>query len=136
MGPDESLKIMQEEIFGPLMPVLTYEDMEDAVGYIDSHERPLAAYIFTGDRRTAKDLLRRLHFGGGCVNDTIIHLATENMPFGGVGESGMGHYHGKFGFDTFSHLKSIVNKPVWLDLPMRYQPYSDSKYRIIRKFLK
>ena len=136
MGPDESLKIMQEEIFGPLMPVLTYGDMEDAVGYIDSHERPLAAYIFTGDRRTAKDLLRRLHFGGGCVNDTIIHLATENMPFGGVGESGMGHYHGKFGFDTFSHLKSIVNKPVWLDLPMRYQPYSDSKYRIIRKFLK
>ena len=132
----DALKIMQEEIFGPLMPVLTYGNPDDAVRYVESHERPLAAYIFTGNKSTGKDLLRRLHFGGGCINDTIIHLASETLPFGGVGESGMGHYHGKFGFETFSHLKSIVDKPVWLDLPMRYQPYTPAKLRLIRRFLK
>lgn len=127
--------MMQEEIFGPLMPVITYRDIEDAVRYISSNPRPLAAYIFTSDRRLSKMLLGRLHFGGGCINDTIIHLASEDLPFGGVGESGMGRYHGKFGFDTFSHFKGIVDKPFWLDLPMRYQPYSDMKERIIRIFL-
>lgn len=132
----DSLKIMQEEIFGPLMPVLTYRETEEAVGYIDRHPRPLATYIFTSDRKTAKKLLDRLHFGGGCVNDTIIHLASENLPFGGLGESGMGHYHGKYGFETFSHLKSIVDKPYWLDLPMRYQPFTGLKDRLIRMFLK
>ena len=98
--------------------------------------RPLAAYIFTSDRTFRETLLARLHFGGGCVNDTIIHLATEDMPFGGVGESGMGHYHGRYGFETFSHLKSIVDKPLWLDLPMRYQPYTRMKEKLIRMFLK
>ena len=134
-APD-SLTVMQEEIFGPVMPVLTYSDIKDAIKYIDERPRPLAAYIFTSDRTFRETLLARLHFGGGCVNDTIIHLATEDMPFGGVGESGMGHYHGRYGFETFSHLKSIVDKPLWLDLPMRYQPYTRMKEKLIRIFLK
>ena len=134
-APD-SLTVMQEEIFGPVMPVLTYSDIKDAIKYIDERPRPLAAYIFTSDRTFRETLLARLHFGGGCVNDTIIHLATEDMPFGGVGESGMGNYHGRYGFETFSHLKSIVDKPLWLDLPMRYQPYTRIKEKLIRMFLK
>ena len=136
VGPEECPGIMQDEIFGPLMPVITYENLDEAVGYIDSRERPLAAYIFSENKGIKRELLQRLHFGGGCVNDTIIHLASENLPFGGVGGSGMGHYHGKYGFDTFSHLKSIVDKPAWLDLPMRYQPYTREKLRLIRRFLK
>lgn len=134
-APD-SLAVMQEEIFGPVMPVLTYSDIEDVIKYIDERPRPLAVYIFTSDRTFSETLLARLHFGGGCVNDTIIHLATEDMPFGGVGESGMGNYHGRYGFETFSHLKSIVDKPLWLDLPMRYQPYTRMKEKLIRMFLK
>ncbi len=132
----DHLSLMQDEIFGPVMPVLTYRDIESVINYIDERPRPLAAYIFTSDRCLERTLLERLHFGGGCVNDTIIHLATEQMPFGGVGESGMGRYHGKYGFDTFTHLKSIVDKPLWLDLPMRYQPYGKLKEMIIRMFLK
>lgn len=133
---NDSLAVMQDEIFGPVLPVITYTDIEDAINYIDGKPRPLAAYVFTDDGDLKETLLRRLHFGGGCVNDTIIHLATENMPFGGVGESGMGHYHGKYGFETFSHLKSIVDKPLRTDLPMRYRPYTALKEKIIRHFLK
>ena len=128
--------VMKEEIFGPVMPILTYSSLEEAINFVDNMPRPLATYIFTENRSTRKYLLSHLHFGGGCVNDTIIHLATENMPFGGLGESGMGSYHGKFGFDTFSHLKSIVDKPSWLDLPMRYQPYTRLHERLVRMFLK
>ena len=135
-GREEQEAIMADEIFGPLLPVIPYSDINDAVEYIKRNPRPLATYIFTGDRSFKKDLLRRLRFGGGCINDTIIHLATEQMPFGGVGESGMGHYHGHYGFETFSHLKSIVDKPTWLDLPMRYQPFTALKDRLIRTFLK
>ncbi|MGN1210525.1 MAG: aldehyde dehydrogenase [Candidatus Cryptobacteroides sp.] len=130
------LGIMREEIFGPIMPVLTYTDISQVKAYINARPRPLATYIFTSDSKTKEDLLASLHFGGGCVNDTVIHLATESMPFGGVGESGMGGYHGKFGFDTFTHLKSIVDKPFWLDLPLRYQPFSNWKDRLIRMFVK
>ena len=136
LGREGQEAIMSEEIFGPLLPVIPYSDINDAVEYICRNPRPLAAYIFTGDKRFKEDMLRRLHFGGGCVNDTIIHLATEEMPFGGIGESGMGRYHGRYGFETFSHLKSIVDKPTWLDLPMRYQPFTSLKDRLIRTFLK
>lgn len=135
-GMEGQRAIMADEIFGPLLPVIPYNDIETAVDYIETHPRPLATYIFTQDRRLKERLLQRLHFGGGCINDTIIHLATEEMPFGGTGESGIGHYHGRYGFETFSHLKSIVDKPTWLDLPMRYQPYTPSKSGLIRKFLK
>ena len=132
----EGTSMMQDEIFGPLMPVLAYSSIGDVIRYIDSRPRPLAAYIFTRDRKLKKMLLKRLRFGGGCVNDTIIHLASERLPFGGVGESGMGQYHGKYGFDTFSHRKSIVHKSLMLDLPMRYQPYTSFKEKLIRIFLK
>lgn len=132
----EELKIMQDEIFGPLLPVISYSDLYDVVQYVNSRPRPLACYIFTKDSTVRDNLLEALHFGGGCVNDTIIHLATDYMPFGGVGESGMGNYHGKYGFDTFSHLKSITDKKRWIDLPLRYQPYTKSKLKMIRMFLK
>ena len=132
----EELKIMQDEIFGPLLPVISYSDLYDVVQYVNSRPRPLACYIFTNDSTVRDNLLEALHFGGGCVNDTIIHLATDYMPFGGVGESGMGNYHGKYGFDTFSHLKSITDKKRWIDLPLRYQLYTKSKLKMIRMFLK
>lgn len=135
-GAEGQKAIMEDEIFGPLLPVIPYSDIESAIEYIDSHPRPLAAYIFSRDRKFIRMMLSRLHFGGGCINDTIIHIATEKMPFGGVGESGMGNYHGRYGFETFSHLKSIVDKPFWLDLNMRYQPYDTVKEKIIRFFLK
>ena len=131
-----NFRIMQEEIFGPLMPVIRWKNLKDAVRFIEQRPKPLATYIFTSDRKTKRHLLGRLHFGGGCVNDTIIHLATENMPFGGLGESGMGAYHGRFGFETFSHFKSIVDKPFWMDLPMRYQPYTRFHEKLVRMFLK
>lgn len=127
--------VMQEEIFGPILPVLTYESLDEAIHRINSLPHPLALYIFTNDMRTARKVTSRCGFGGGCINDTIIHLATSQMGFGGFGESGMGSYHGKAGFDTFSHQKSIVDKKTWLDLPMRYQPYRKIYDRLIHKFL-
>lgn len=128
--------IMQQEIFGPLMPILTFDSLEEAVEVINSRQHPLALYIFTNDKKEAKFVTNRCGFGGGCINDTIIHLATSNMGFGGFGESGMGEYHGKTGFDTFSHHKSMVDKKCWLDLPMRYQPYTKLYDKIIHIVLK
>ena len=128
--------VMQEEIFGPLLPVITVDSMNEALAFVNSRPKPLAFYIFTQDKATERMFLRRASFGGGCVNDTIIHLATSEMGFGGVGNSGMGSYHGKKSFDTFSHEKSIVKKYNWIDLPMRYQPYTKKKEKMIRTFLK
>lgn len=129
-------KVMQEEIFGPIMPVLTYDSLDELIRQINSMPHPLALYIFSDDRTAARKVTSRCQFGGGCVNDTIIHLATSEMPFGGFGESGMGGYHGKEGFNTFSHSKSIVDKKTWLDLPMRYQPYRSLNNKLIHFFLK
>jgi len=128
--------VMGEEIFGPVLPILTYEKLSDAVEIIESFEKPLALYIFSKDKKNISDITSRVQFGGGCINDTVIHLATSNMGFGGVGGSGMGAYHGKVGFDTFSHHKSIVDKKTWLDLPMRYRPFRSLYGRMIRMFLK
>lgn len=128
--------VMQEEIFGPLMPVLTYDSLEDVIRTINASPHPLALYFFTSDKSAAKEVTSRCGFGGGCINDTIIHLATTEMGFGGFGESGMGAYHGKTGFDTFTHYKSIVDKKTWLDLPMRYQPYQKIHEKMVRFFLK
>lgn len=128
--------VMQEEIFGPLLPVLPYDDEEAVISQINSHDHPLALYVFSNSRSFVRKITSRISFGGGCVNDTIIHLATSNMGFGGVGGSGMGSYHGRDGFDTFTHPKSIVDKKTWLDLPMRYQPYSSFMDKMIRMFLK
>ena len=128
--------VMQEEIFGPIMPVLTFESYEEIYEKLYSSAKPLAFYIFSEDKKRISEALLRCSFGGGCVNDTIIHLATSEMGFGGVGESGMGEYHGKAGFDAFSHTKSIVDKKTWLDLKMRYRPYSKLSEKLIKLFLK
>ena len=128
--------IMQEEIFGPLLPVLTFHKTADIYPIVAANPTPLAFYLFTTDKAQERELTRRVSFGGGCVNDTIIHLATTEMGFGGVGESGMGSYHGQAGFDTFTHYKSMVNKANWIDLKMRYQPYSEAMLKVVKMFLK
>ena len=129
--------VMGEEIFGPVLPVLTFETVDEVIETVNSHDRPLALYLFSSNKKTVRRITSRCQFGGGCINDVIIHLATAHMGFGGVGESGMGAYHGKVGFDTFSHKKSIVDKKTWIDLTMRYQPY-DKKLnaKLLRMFLK
>ena len=127
---------MQEEIFGPVLPVLTYATLEEAIQKIEENPHPLALYLFSEDKKARKEVMDRCHFGGGCINDTIIHLATSNMPFGGVEESGMGSYHGQAGFDCFTHYRSIVDKKTWMDLPVRYQKYSFLKEKMLRVFLK
>ena len=129
-------KVMGEEIFGPVLPILTYDDIEDVIDTVNSHDKPLALYIYAEDKAVIRNVTARCSFGGGCVNDCIIHLATSNMGFGGMGESGMGSYHGKTGFDTFSHYKSIVDKKTWMDLPMRYQPYNKLGDMLIHMFLR
>ena len=129
--------VMQEEIFGPVLPVLTFEDFGELYPILAAKDKPLAFYLFSENKRCIDDTMKRFPFGGGCVNDTIIHLATSEMGFGGVGESGMGSYHGKTGFDAFSHIKSVVDKKTWMDLPMRYQPYNrDLCGKLLRFFLK
>ena len=128
--------VMKQEIFGPLLPILTYSKDEELINILNSHAKPLALYLFTSNKEQEKTILSRCSFGGGCVNDVIVHLATNNLGFGGVGESGMGAYHGKVGFDTFSHTKSIVDKKTWIDVKMRYQPYTGKKERLLRMFLK
>ena len=128
--------IMQEEIFGPLLPILTYDNLDEVVSLVNNREKPLALYIFSENKKHIDKITTNCYYGGGCVNDVVIHLATSQMGFGGVGESGMGSYHGKTGFDTFSHKKSIVDKKTFLDLPMRYQPYTLLNAKLIRMFLK
>ena len=128
--------VMGEEIFGPVLPILTYDTLEEAIDIVEEHPHPLALYLFSEDKGAQKKVLELCHFGGGCINDTIIHLATSAMPFGGVGESGMGGYHGKTGFETFSHFRSIVDKKTWMDLPIRYQRYSRMKERLLQVFLR
>ena len=154
--------VMGEEIFGPILPVLTYntndtekgvarsgccgesfgkhaasKDFVDwAIRCVEEHPHPLALYVFSEDKKAQRRILEHCHFGGDCINDTIIHLATSAMPFGGVGESGMGGYHGRAGFETFSHYRSIVDKKTWMDLPIRYQRYDEKKEKMLRMFLK
>ena len=130
-------KVMGEEIFGPIMPILTFDSFDDVVDTLKDKDKPLALYLFTSDKKQINRVNGELSFGGGCINDVIIHLATSEMGFGGVGESGMGSYHGKVGFYAFSHNKSVVDKKTWLDLPMRYQPYNSKFYnKLLHIFLK
>ena len=128
--------VMGEEIFGPILPILTYKTLDEAVLVIESHPHPLALYCFTEDKGVKERILKKCRFGGGCINDVVIHLATSEMPFGGVGESGMGSYHGRAGFEEFSHTRSIVDKKTWMDMPVRYQPYTVLKEKLLRLFLK
>ncbi len=116
--------IMQEEIFGPILPVLTFSELDEITDKINARPTPLALYLFTSDKTAEQHVIRHIEFGGGCINDTVVHLGNLNLPFGGKGSSGMGSYHGKAGFDTFSYKKSILKKPTWIDIPYRYAPYN------------
>lgn len=129
--------VMGQEIFGPILPVLTYDSFDEIVAKLQGRDKPLALYLFSHNRRHIRTVTTQLRYGGGCINDVVIHLATSSMPFGGVGESGMGCYHGKEGFAAFCHTKSILSKATWLDLPMRYQPYKNKLYEtLIHLFLR
>ena len=129
--------VMGEEIFGPVLPILTYERFGDIFQMLADRPKPLALYLFSQDKRRIKAVTQRISYGGGCINDVIVHLATSEMGFGGVGESGMGSYHGRDGFDAFSHIKSILDKKTWLDLPIRYQPYNRKiNKKLVQLFLK
>ena len=128
---------MQEEIFGPVLPILTFENFDDVYGILKDKPKPLALYLFTENKRRVREITEKYAYGGGCINDCIIHLATSEMGFGGVGESGMGVCHGEAGFNAFSHTKSIVEKGTRIDLSMRYQPYKSKFYeKLVRFFLR
>lgn len=123
--PDLDSPIMQEEIFGPLLPIISYERLEDAIELIKKKDRPLALYHFTRNRENQKRVIEEINYGGGCINDTLIHLSSPLLPFGGVGNSGMGRYHGKASFDAFTYQKSVLKKSLYLDLPLRYHPFKE-----------
>lgn len=127
--------VMQEEIFGPILPILTYQSVDDCIDKINLHPRPLALYIFTNNEELEQQILSEVSFGGGAVNDTIAQLGNHHLSFGGVGASGFGSYHGKASFDSFSHQKSVMKKPFWPDVPIRYAPY-DGKLGLIKKIIK
>lgn len=129
-------KIMNEEIFGPILPIYAYKNLNEIYDLIAKNKEPLALYLFTENKAVQSQILNNIQFGGGCINDTIIHLATNNLGFGGIGKSGIGSYHGKLSFKTFSHYRSIVKKATYLDLPFRYTPYTKFKNKLIKLFLK
>ncbi len=126
--------VMQEEIFGPILPVMVYNDINEVITMVNSRPKPLALYLFTKSKELEKKVVSCIPFGGGCINDTLVHLATSYMPFGGVGESGMGGYHGKWSFDTFTHKKSIMKKSNLIDINIRYAPYKD-KLKLLKKLM-
>ena len=128
--------VMGEEIFGPVLPVIAFDTLDEAIDLVRSRPTPLALYLFSQDRATQRRVMREVPFGGGCVNDTIMHLATSHMGFGGMGASGMGSYHGRKSFETFTHEKSILGKATFVDAPLRYQPYSSWKSKLVRAFLR
>lgn len=134
--PSLDSNIMQEEIFGPILPILEYKDNNQLISIIKRNPNPLALYLFSNNKKSIDFITKNISFGGGCINDTVIHLANHNIAFGGVRQSGIGSYHGDKSFETFSHYKSILKKANWLDLPMRYTPYTKNKEKIIKLFLK
>ena len=134
--PAPDAPVMQEEIFGPLLPVLSFDDLSDALRFVAERPRPLALYLFTEDKRSEKTVLQTLSFGGGCVNDTVMHLVTPHMGFGGVGTSGMGDYHGKRSFDAFTHYKSMLHQSTGMDPAIRYRPYTEKHARTLRRLMK
>lgn len=127
----ENDAVMGEEIFGPIMPILTFDKFDKLVDELKDKDKPLALYLFSNNKKHIKRVITELSYGGGCINDVVVHLATSEMGFGGVGESGMGSYHGRDGFEAFSHYKSVMDKKTWLDLPMRYQPYKNKLYEML-----
>jgi len=128
-------KIMQDEIFGPILPVMTFKSSEEAMEIIDHNPDPLAMYIFSNDNTVINQFIEKVHFGGGCVNDTIMHLTNENLPFGGRGTSGVGTYHGKHSFEAFTHEKAILVSPTFFDMKVKYPPYNKKSTSLLRKWL-
>jgi aldehyde dehydrogenase (NAD+) len=128
-------QVMEEEIFGPLLPVLTFVDIDNAIGIIKSKPKPLALYLFSESSSFCKKILNEISFGGGAINDVLMHFSNDQLPFGGVGLSGIGKYHGEAGFKTFSHYKSILRKPTWIEFPFKYYPYSKRKLAIIKRII-
>ena len=136
LNPPPNSDIMQEEIFAPILPILTYKDADKLINQLKSKEKPLALYLFTNDNNLKSKVLNSLSFGGGCVNDTIVHLATPQLPFGGVGNSGQGNYHGRNGFMTFSHEKSVLYRSNLIDINLRYPPFNNKKIKIFKSIMK
>ena len=124
---------MQEEIFGPILPIIVYKNKNEIFNIIEKNKNPLALYLFTEDKNFEKEIIEKVSFGGGCVNDTIIHCTSEGLPFGGIGRSGLGNYHGKASFDAFSHQKSIVKSKKIADISMKYPPFDERKFKLIKK---
>lgn len=133
--PSLDSKVMEDEIFGPILPVISFKNLDNIDSIIRSYSKPLSLYVFSTNSAQAKQLIKQYSFGGGCINDTVIHFANHKLPFGGVGNSGIGAYHGKYTFDTFSHKKAIVKKGNWLDIPLRYAPYK-GKLKQLKSLLK
>ncbi|MNJ34251.1 Aldehyde dehydrogenase [compost metagenome] len=129
-------KVMEEEIFGPILPIVDYKNLNEAISQIQNRPKPLALYLFTNNKQVQEQVLENTSFGGGCVNDTLLHLVTPHMPFGGVGSSGMGAYHGRYSFETFSHMKSVLKKSTAISLKMLYPPYSVKSMNLIKRFMK
>lgn len=127
--------VMQEEIFGPVLPVITYSNYDDVLNKIIEGEKPLAAYLFTNNQEEKDKLLKLVSFGGGCINDTLMHITSDYLPFGGIGNSGIGNYHGEFGFLTFSHQKSVIEKKTWGEPDWKYPPYTDKKMYWLKKVM-
>lgn len=134
--PDPESPLMREEIFGPILPVLSYEKLEEALNFIEKRPRPLALYLFTRDGEVESHITRSLSFGGGAINDCLLHMASSHAPFGGIGQSGFGNYHGRYGFETFSHHKTVMKKGRLFDLSLRYHPYREKDFRLLRRLLK
>lgn len=128
--------VMQEEIFGPILPVLTYETIDEAIAKVNSLPKPLSCYLFTKSGSIKKKVLKEISFGGGAINETVMHISNSNLPFGGVGHSGIGNYHGEAGFKTFTHYKSVMDKPTWLDPSIRYYPHTSFRLKLMRWFMK
>lgn len=133
--PNLDSLVMKEEIFGPILPILSFENKDDLASIISRYEKPLSLYVFSNDKNFAKNIIQNYSFGGGCINDTVVYFSSKRLPFGGVGHSGIGAYHGKLSFETFTHNKAVVKKANWLDIPIRYAPYK-GKINILKKILK
>ncbi len=128
-------RVMQEEIFGPLLPVIAFDSLDEAIGEVRQREKPLSCYVFARDNRVIDRVLREISFGGGCVNDAVMHVSNSRLPFGGVGQSGTGSYHGEHGFRAFSHYKSILHKPTWFESNLKYPPYTPFKFKWLKRLL-
>jgi len=128
-------KVMEEEIFGPILPIIEFDDLDWAISMVKNRPKPLALYVFTSSSKKVDKIFHEISFGGGAVNDAVVQLANSNLPFGGVGNSGMGNYHGKAGFDTFSHTKSIYNHSTLIELPVKYTPYTNWKKQLLQKMI-